>query len=53
MKAQASVVIYIPTRYIHSHASIIHKEDIENTIKLLVLLVQKLDDKKVEDILLN
>ncbi|MDW3617754.1 MAG: M42 family metallopeptidase [Candidatus Phytoplasma pruni] len=49
----ASVVISIPTRYIHSHASIIHKEDIENTIKLLVLLVQKLDDKKVKEILFN
>ncbi|MBP3059453.1 peptidase M28 [Texas Phoenix palm phytoplasma] len=49
----ASIVVSVPTRYIHSHASIVHKKDIDNTIKLLLLLVQKLDDKKVEEILFN
>ncbi|MFR0368036.1 M42 family metallopeptidase [Candidatus Phytoplasma palmae] len=48
-----SIVVSVPTRYIHSHTSIVHKKDIENTIKLLLLLIQKLDEKKVEEILFN
>lgn len=49
----ASIVISVPTRYIHSHTSVIHKEDINNTIKLLLLLIQKLDEQKVQEILFN
>ncbi|MDV3198359.1 MAG: M42 family metallopeptidase [Vigna little leaf phytoplasma] len=49
----AAISISIPTRYIHSHASILHKEDVENTIKLLTLLIQKLDEQTVQEILFN
>lgn len=46
-----SLVIGIPTRYIHSHAGIIHRDDYENAIELLVKVIKKLDDKTVTDIL--
>ncbi|WP_153369177.1 M42 family metallopeptidase [Candidatus Phytoplasma sacchari] len=49
----ASIVVGIPTRYIHSHTSIVHKEDIHNTIKLLSLLIEKLDENKVNEVLCN
>ncbi|MEZ0180433.1 M42 family metallopeptidase, partial ['Camptotheca acuminata' phytoplasma] len=49
----ASVVISIPTRYIHSHTSVINKKDIEYTIELLTLFIQKLDDQKVKEILFS
>lgn len=49
----ASLSISVPTRYIHSHTSVIHIKDIENTIKLLVLLIKQLDEKKVQEILFN
>ncbi|MFD2444696.1 M42 family metallopeptidase [Bacillus sp. CGMCC 1.16607] len=38
-----SLAILIPTRYIHSHASIIHEDDFEHTVQLFVELVKKLD----------
>ncbi|KND62624.1 M42 family metallopeptidase [Candidatus Phytoplasma phoenicium] len=49
----ASIAISIPTRYIHSHTSVIHKEDVTNAIKLLTLLIQQLDKQKVQEILFN
>jgi endoglucanase len=52
-EGSASIVIGIPTRYIHSHTSMVHKEDIQNTIKLLTLLVKNLDEKKVNEIISN
>lgn len=45
-----AVSIGIPTRYMHSHYGIIHKKDVENTIKLLKLVVEKLDDKALKSI---
>lgn len=39
----ASIVLAIPTRYIHSHQGIIHREDYENAVKLAIALVKKLD----------
>lgn len=35
--------ITIPTRYIHSHASILHRDDFENAVKLIVEVVKRLD----------
>ncbi|MDO8064014.1 M42 family metallopeptidase [Candidatus Phytoplasma bonamiae] len=49
----AALVISVPTRYIHSHASIVHQQDIKNTINLLILLIQKLDQKQVQEILFS
>ncbi|CCV64352.1 Endo-beta-1,4-glucanase [Alteracholeplasma palmae J233] len=47
----ASLSICIPTRYMHSHTSIIHKQDVLNTIKLLKLVVERLDEETVNRLL--
>jgi putative aminopeptidase FrvX len=41
------VVVSVPTRHIHSHNGIIHRDDFDNAVKLITLLVQKLDAKTV------
>ena len=41
----------IPARYIHSHTSIIHQDDYENAVKLLVAVIKKLDRKTVDKII--
>lgn len=43
--------IGIPTRYIHSHASIIHKDDYDNTVKLVVEFMKRLDNEAYLNIL--
>jgi len=42
--------IGVPTRYIHSHAGIIHGTDYENAVKLVEAIVRKLDKKAVESL---
>ncbi|MDN6162353.1 MAG: M42 family metallopeptidase, partial [Atopostipes sp.] len=37
-----SLAITVPTRYLHSHSSIIHEDDFENTVKLVEEVVKKL-----------
>ena len=46
-----SLAIGIATRYIHSHAGILHRDDYENTVTLLVELIKRLDKEKVEQII--
>lgn len=43
-----SAVIGIPSRYIHSHVSVIDNDDYDAAKKLLTTLVQKLDRNTVE-----
>ena len=43
--------IGIPTRYMHSHTSIIHYDDYENTVKLILAVVKRLDRKTVDQLL--
>ena len=43
--------ICIPTRNLHTHTSIIHYDDFENTVKLLVKLLPKLTKERVNDLL--
>ncbi len=43
-----SIALSVPTRYIHSHASILHYDDFENLVKLIVALVERLDQKQVD-----
>lgn len=43
----------IPARYIHSHTSIISKQDYENTVRLLVAIIEKLSIEKVNQIKLD
>ena len=38
-----SVVIGVPTRHIHSHNSMLHRDDYDNALKLIVAVVKKLD----------
>jgi len=42
-----SVYIGIPTRYIHSHAGVLHASDYDNGVKLVVEAVKRLDAKTV------
>jgi len=42
-----TVVLAVPARHIHSHSSIIHRDDYDNAVKLLVALLQRLDAEKV------
>jgi endoglucanase len=48
MRGVPSVVIGVPCRYIHSHSGIIHRDDYDSTVKLLIALVKKLDTVTVE-----
>ena len=45
-----SLVIGVPTRYIHSHQGIIHRDDYENAVKLMVAVVKRLDAITVQDL---
>ena len=49
----AGLSICIPTRYMHSHTSIIHYDDYENAVKLVLAVIKKLDRKTVDQILNN
>jgi endoglucanase len=42
--------ITIATRYIHTHAAILHRDDFENAVKLIVEVIKKLDRKTVDAI---
>lgn len=45
------ISIGIPTRYIHSHASIIHKDDYDNAVKLISAFIKKLNNDEYMSIL--
>ena len=45
-----TAVIGIAARHIHSHSSIIHKDDFENAVKLLTAVIPKLDSKTVANL---
>lgn len=45
-----SLAITIATRYIHSHAAMLHRDDYENTVKLIVEVIKRLDRDKVNEI---
>lgn len=45
-----SMVIGVAARYIHSHASVIHRDDLEGAVKLLTVLINKLDADSVNEI---
>jgi endoglucanase len=42
-----TVGLEVPARHIHSHASIIHRDDYDRALQLLVAVIEKLDDKTV------
>lgn len=45
-----TVVIAVPARHIHSHSSILHRDDYDNAVRLLVNLLIRLDSSRLEDI---
>lgn len=46
-----SLVLGVPTRYLHSHNGIIHRDDYDATVRLIVAMLKKLDNKKYEELL--
>ncbi len=42
-----SLVIFIPTRYIHSHSTIMDRKDYDQAVRLLTELTKRLDKKTV------
>jgi putative aminopeptidase FrvX len=42
-----TIVLGVPARHIHSDSSIIHRDDYDNAVKLLVALIQRLDESTV------
>lgn len=45
-----SIALCLPVRYLHSHTSIVHKEDYEAMVKLVTLMVENLDQETVDKI---
>jgi len=45
-----SLVVGVPTRYIHSHVAIMDHNDFENTVKLMVEVIKKLDREVVREL---
>ncbi|MBM7620531.1 endoglucanase [Bacillus tianshenii] len=43
-----SLSITIATRYIHSHAAMLHRDDYENAVKLIAEVIKRLDSETVE-----
>lgn len=46
-----SIAICIPSRYIHSHTSMIHRDDYENAVKLIAEVIKRLDWDTVNKII--
>lgn len=46
-RGAAAICIGVPTRYIHSHVGILHRDDYDATVRLLTALVRKLDADQV------
>ncbi|MEE8389831.1 MAG: M42 family metallopeptidase [Anaerolineae bacterium] len=42
-----TVVLGVPSRHIHSHAAIIHRDDYDRALRLLVAVIEKLDGETV------
>lgn len=46
-----TIVISLATRYIHSHTSIIHRDDYDNAVRFVTEIVKRLDDEALKSIL--
>lgn len=46
-----SLSVTVATRYIHSHAGILHRDDYENAVKLLTAVIKKLDRKTLDTLI--
>jgi len=45
-----NLVVGVPTRHIHSHAGIFHREDYDLTVRLVTSVIKKLDKEKVRSL---
>ncbi len=45
-----TIVIAVAARHIHSHSSIIHRRDYDDAVKLLVALIERLDENTVNSL---
>jgi len=45
-----TVVLSVPTRHIHSHNAILHRDDFDRAVELLTKVIQMLDSKTVADL---
>ncbi len=45
-----TVVISVPTRYIHSHSTLLHREDFDRAVALVTALVKRLDRETVDQL---
>jgi putative aminopeptidase FrvX len=45
-----NLVIAVPTRHIHSHAGIIHRDDYDQAVQLVTAVIKKLDAEKVDSL---
>jgi endoglucanase len=45
-----NLVIAVPTRHIHSHAGIIHRDDYDRTVQLVTSVIKKLDTETVANL---
>jgi putative aminopeptidase FrvX len=45
-----SLAITVATRYIHSHAAMLHRDDYEQAVKLITEVIKRLDADKVKEI---
>lgn len=45
-----TIVLAVPTRHIHSHNAILHRNDFNSLVELLTKVIQKLDSKTVADL---
>lgn len=52
-KGVPSLAITVATRYIHSHAAMLHRDDYENAVKLIVEVIKRLDRDTVDRIILE
>jgi endoglucanase len=45
-----SIALCLPVRYLHSHTSIVHKDDYDAMVQLVTLMVESLDQETVDKI---
>lgn len=48
-----ALAIGLATRYIHTHAAILHRDDYEHTVKLLIEIIKRLDKAAVDKIIFD
>jgi putative aminopeptidase FrvX len=45
-----TIALCLPVRYLHTHTSMIHQDDYDHLVKLIIAIIQALDEKTVQSI---